>query len=122
MRSGKKFALPLVVVGALALAAWPVYAHCGKCAGDCKNMVKAMETGKTSLTAAIAAAEEKSKGKAVGAYPTLKDDKLTVDVYCMAGDKLMQVTVDSSGKAGDAKEAKSLPGAAEEKPKPKPGG
>lgn len=122
MRSVKKFALPLVGVGVLALAAWPVYAHCGKCAGDCKTMAKAMETGKTSLTAAIAAAEEKSKGKAIGAYPTLKDDKLTVDVYCMAGDKLMQVTVDSTGKAGDAKEAKSLPAAAEEKPKPKPGG
>jgi len=122
MRSVKKFALPLVGVGVLALVAWPVYAQSGKSPADCKTMVKAMETGKTSLTAVIAAAEEKSKGKAVGAYPTLKDDKLTVDVYCMAGDKLMQVTVDSTGKAGDAKEAKSLPGAAEEKPKPKPGG
>ncbi len=121
MRGIKKFALPLVGVGVLALAAWPVYAHCGKCAGDCKSMVKAMDTGKTSLTATIAAAEEKSKGKAIGAYPTLKDGNLTVDVYCMVGDKLMQVTVDSSGKAGDAKEAKSLP-AGEEKPKPKPGG
>lgn len=121
MRSVKRFAIPLVSVGVLALAAWPVYAHCGKCAGDCKTMVKAMETGKTSLTAAITAAEEKTKGKALGAYPTLSDGKLTVDVYCMAGDKLMQVTVDSTGKAGDAKEAKSLP-AGEEKPKPKPGG
>ena len=121
MRRVKSFALPLVGLSVLALAAWPVYAHCGKCAGDCKNMVKAMETGKTSLSVAITAAEEKSKGKAVGAYPTMKDDKLTVDVYCMAGDKLMQVTVDSTGKAGDAKEAKSLP-AGEEKPKPKPGG
>ena len=122
MRSVNRFVLPLVGVGVLALAAWPVYAHCGKCAGDCKNMVKAMETGKTSLSAAITAAEEKSKGKAVGAYPTMKDDKLTVDVYCMVGDKLMQVAVDSTGKAGDAKEAKSLPGMAEAKPKPSPGG
>ena len=122
MRRVNKFGLPLVGVGVLALAAWPVYAHCGKCAGSCKDMVKAMETGKTSLSAAITAAEEKSKGKAVGAYPTLKDDKLTVDVYCMVGDKLMQVAVDSTGKAGDAKEAKSLPGTAEAKPKPAPGG
>ena len=122
MRRVNKFVLPLVGVGVLALAAWPVYAHCGKCAGSCKDMVKAMETGKSSLSAAITAAEDKSKGKAVGAYPSMKDDKLTVDVYCMVGDKLMQVSVDSAGKAGDAKEAKSLPAAAEEKPKPKPGG
>jgi len=121
MRRVNKFVLPLVGVGVLALAAWPVFAHCGKCAGDCKNMVKAMETGKSSLSAAIGAAEEKSKGKAVGAYPTMKDGKLTIDVYCMAGDKLMQVSVDSTGKAGDAKDAKSLP-AGEEKPKPRPGG
>ncbi len=122
MRRVNKFVLPLVGAGVLALAALPVYAHCGKCAGDCKNMVKALETGKSSLAAAITAAEEKSKGKAVGAYPTLKDDKLTVDVYCMVGDKLMQVTVDSTGKAGDAKDAKSLPALADAKPKPKPGG
>ena len=122
MRRINKFVLPLVGVGVLALAAWPVYAHCGKCAGSCKDMVKAMETGKTTLSAAIAAAEEKSKGKAVGAYPMMSGDKVSFDVYCMAGDKLMQVSVDSSGKAGDAKEAKSLPAAAEEKPKPKPGG
>lgn len=122
MRRVKKFVLPLVGAGVLALAAWPVYAHCGKCAGDCKNMVKAMEAGKSSLTAAITAAEEKSKGKAVGAYPTYKDDKLTVDVYCMVGDKLMQVPVDSSGAAGDPKAAKSLPAVAEAKPKLAPGG
>jgi len=122
MRSMNKLVLPLVGVGVLALAAWPVYAHCGKCAGDCKNMVKAMETGKSSLAAAITAAEEKSKGKAVGAYPTLNDDKLTVDVYCMVGDKLMQVAVDSTGQAGEPKAAKMLPAMADAKPKPKPGG
>jgi len=122
MRPVKKFAIPLVGMGVLALAAWPVYAHCGKCAGDCKNMVKSMETGKMTLSSAITAAEEKSKGKAVAAYPKLSGSTVSFDVYCMAGDKLMQVSVDSTGKAGDAKEAKSLPAVAEEKPKPKPGG
>jgi len=40
---------------------------CGRCAADCKTMVKAMETGKVTLASAITAAEAKSSGKAVAA-------------------------------------------------------
>jgi len=100
-------------LAALSLVAWPVYAHCGKCAGDCKMMVTKMEEGKTTLSAAIAAAEAKSKGKAVAAYTELEGSKIEFDVYCMVGDKLMEVEVDGTGKAGDAKEAKMIgaPGA-----------
>ncbi len=45
----------VVVAGVLVfgLLAWPVYAHCGKCASSCKVMVKKMDDGKLSLGKAI---------------------------------------------------------------------
>jgi hypothetical protein len=115
-------------LAAVALVAIPVYAHCGKCAADCKTMVKAMETGKVTLASAITAAEAKSSGKAVAAVSELEDGKLEIAVYCLVGDKIMEVEVDATGKAVGMEEAKTLPGeeaapaAKPEKPKPKPGG
>lgn len=100
------------VVGAgvmAALVAWPVYAHCGKCVGSCKGMVKMMEEGKLTLASAVAAAEAHSKGKALVAYAELEEGKLEFDVYCLVGDKIMEVTVDGAGKATEMEEAKSLP-------------
>ena len=124
----RKFVMPLMVVGALALVAWPVYAHCGKCAGSAKDMVTAMDTGKVSLGAAITAAEAASKGKAVSANCDLDDGKLDFDVYVLVGGKLMQVEVDAAGKAGKSTEVKEFPIASEEgekapakKPAPKGG-
>ena len=110
MTRAKGLLLGLSGLAALSLIALPVYAHCGKCAGDCKMMVAKMDEGKTTLSAAIAAAEAKTKGKAVAAHSELNGGKLVFDVYCMVGDKLMEVGVDGTGKAGDAKEAKMIGG------------
>jgi len=112
-----------MIVGALAMVAWPVYAHCGKCAGSGKEMVTAMDAGKTSLGAAIAAAETAAKGKAVAAHGDMLDGKLHFDVFVMVGDKLNRVEVDAAGKAGAPSEAKDIPTghAHEKKPLPKGG-
>ncbi len=92
------------------LLAWPVYAHCGKCASDCKDMVKQMDDGKISLGKAIELAEEHSKGKAVAAYCELRDGGLEIEVYCLVGDKIMEVEIDGkTGKVTEMEEAKALP-------------
>jgi hypothetical protein len=107
-----------MVVGALALVAWPVYAHCGKCAGSAKEMVTAMDAAKVTLGSAVTAAEAAAKGKAVAAHGDLHDGKLHFDVFVMAGDKLNRVEVDATGKAGKTEEVKEMPigHAAEKKP------
>ena len=116
MNRALKYSLALVVFGAVvALVAWPVYAHCGKCAVDCKTMVKAMDDGKLTLARAIEKAEAKSKGRAVGALCELEKGKLEIDVMCLVGDKIMEVTVDGkTGEATEMKEVKALVGEEEE--------
>ena len=102
----------VVVAGVLmfGLLAWPVYAHCGKCASSCKDMVKKMDEGKLSLSKAIELAEEHSKGKAVAAYCELEDGGLEIEVYCLVGDKIMEVEIDGkTGKVTEMEEAKALP-------------
>ena len=92
------------------LLAWPVYAHCGKCASDCKDMVKKMDDGKLSLGKAIELAEEHSKGKAVAAYCELEGGALEIEVYCLVGDKIMEVEIDGkTGKVTEMEEVKALP-------------
>lgn len=122
----QKFVVPIVGLGVVALVVWPVYAHCGTCAGSCKDMLKMMDTGKVTLASAITAAEAHSKGKAMAAVSELEGGKLGIEVFCLVGDKLMEVEVDGTGKATKMEEAKTLPGGAhaahEEKPKAKPGG
>lgn len=101
------------VVAGLALAAlvaWPVYAHCGKCADSCKQMVTAMDSGKMPLASAIAKAEEHSKGKAVYATANMEGGSLSFTVCCLVGDKIQEVTLDKTGKATGMKEAKEIPG------------
>ncbi len=102
----------VVVAGALAfgLLAWPVYAHCGKCTASCKVMVKQMDDSKLSLGKAIELAEEHSKGKAVAARCELEDGGLEIEVYCLVGDKIMEVEIDGkTGKVTEMEEAKALP-------------
>ena len=119
----RKVVMSLMIIGALAIVAWPVYAHCGKCAGSAKEMVTAMDAGKTSLGAAITAAEAAAKGKAVAAHGDLHDGKLHFDVFVLAGDKLQRVEVDATGKAGTPSDAKEIPvgHTHEKKPAPKGG-
>ena len=109
----KRYQNTLVAVAGMlvfGLLAWPVYAHCGKCASSVKDMVKKMDDGKLSLGKAIELAEEHSKGKAVAAYCELEDGGLEIEVYCLVGDKIMEVEIDGkTGKVSEMKEAKALP-------------
>jgi len=109
-----KIALGMVAVSTVVLVTWPVYAHCGKCASSGKDMVKLMEEGKLSLSKAIEIAEKHSKGKAVAAYCELGGDGLEISVYCLVGDKIMEVEIDGkTGKVSEMEQEKSLPGHAE---------
>lgn len=112
MRSVNKFVLPLVGVGVLALAAWPVYAHCGKCPADAKEVLKQMDAGKLTAASMVAAAEAHAKGKAVGFVADLEKDKFDADVFVVAGDKVQAVAVGADGKAGKTDEVKSMSGLA----------
>ena len=110
MSSVKRFALPLVGLGVLAFVALPVYAHCGRCAGDCKELLKAMDAGKVTAASMVAAAETASKGKAVGMYCQLEKGKMDCDVFALVGDKVQDVEIDTAGKAGKMEEAKDMKG------------
>ncbi len=109
----KRYQNALVVVAGLlvfGLLAWPLYAHCGKCASSVKDMVKKMDDGKLSLGKAIELAEEHSKGKAVAAHCELEDGGLEIEVYCLVGDKIMEVEIDGeTGKVTEMEETKTLP-------------
>jgi uncharacterized membrane protein YkoI len=110
MSSVKRFALPLAGLGVLAFAVLPVYAHCGKCAGDCKEVLKQMDTAKATAASMVAAAETASKGKAVGMYCQLEKGKMDCDVFAAVGDKVQDVEIDAAGKAGKMEEAKDMKG------------
>ncbi len=110
MKRYQNFLVVVAGVLVLGLLAWPVYAHCGKCASSCKVMVKKMDDGKLSLSKAIELAEEHSKGKAVAAYCELEDGGLEIAVYCLVGAKIMEVEIDGkTGKVTEMEEAKALP-------------
>ncbi len=112
MSSVKRFALPLVGLGVLAFAVLPVYAHCGKCAGDCKEVLKQMDTAKMTAASMIATAEAHAKGKAVGLMVDLEKDKMDADVFVLVGDKVQAVAIGADGKAGKMEEVKSMTGMA----------
>ena len=112
MSSIKRFALPLTGLGVLAFAVLPVYAHCGKCAGDCKEVLKQMEAGKMTAASMIATAEAHAKGKAVGLVVDLEKDKMDADVFVLVGDKVQDVAIGADGKAGKMEEAKEMKGMA----------
>ncbi len=106
-----KIVLGVVAVSTVALVAWPVYAHCGKCAASGKDMVKLMEEGKLSLGKAIEIAEKHSNGKAVAAYCELEGGDLEFEVYCLVGNKIMEVEIDGkTGKVSEMEQKRSLPG------------
>ncbi len=106
-----KIVLGVVAASTVALLAWPVYAHCGKCAASGKDMVKLMDEGKLSLGKAIELAEKHSNGKAVAAYCELEGGDLEIEVYCLVGNKIMEVEIDGkTGKVTEMEEKRSLPG------------
>lgn len=70
-----------------------------------EDVATAMQAAKLTLAQAVAAAEEHSKGHAIGAWGDVKDKQATVTVHCVVGDKCMAVTVDHAGKPTGMKEA-----------------
>ena len=106
-------------IGMLAIAgliAWPVYAHCGKCAGSAADMVKRMQQGNVDLSKAIDLAQKECGGKALAALPEMEQQNLEMEVYCLKGEQIVAVTVDvNSGKVMGTKERKFLPVAKEHK-------
>ena len=105
-----KIVLGVVAASTVVLLAWPVYAHCGKCAASGKDMVKLMDEGKLSLGKAIELAEKHSNGKAVAAYCELEGGGLEIEVYCLVGNKIMEVEIDGkTGKVTEMEEKRSLP-------------
>ncbi len=61
-------------------------------------MVKLMEEGKPSLGKAIEIAEKHSNGKAVAAYCELEGGDLEFEVYCLVGNKIMEVEIDGKSR------------------------
>jgi len=101
----------LIVLGLVALAAFPVYARGEKEAARCRQMVRMMEAGKMSLAKAIALAEKESQGRALAAYCRLQKNRLQIQVYCLVRDKIMQVEIDArTGQVTEMERAESLPG------------
>ncbi|HEY3244614.1 MAG TPA: hypothetical protein VGM03_14835 [Phycisphaerae bacterium] len=98
-------ALGIVAVG---LIAWPVYAHCGVCAGSAKDMVAAMDGGKTTLAKVIPTAEASSKGRAVKATCYMEGKNMEYHVYCLVGDMLKRVELDSTGKVTESEDVKTI--------------
>ncbi len=110
MFSKGKIVFGVVAASTVALVAWPVYAHCGKCAASGKDMVNLMEEGKLSLSKAIEIAEKHSNGKAVAAYCDLESSNLEIEVYCLVGNKIMEVEIDGkTGKVTEMEQKRSLP-------------
>lgn len=99
----------LVVAG--ALLAYPVYAHCGKCAADGKKIVTLMDQNKVTIAKFVQSAEQHSKGRAIAVLSELNDsDQLQPEVYCMVGDKIMKCQLDGkTASVSDMKEVKQFP-------------
>jgi hypothetical protein len=95
------------------LIAYPLYAHCGKCAADGKKIAAQLDQNKFTLAKSVTAAEAHSKGKAISAISELGDkDELLLHVYCIVGDppKIMKCYVDTtSGTVKGMKEVQEFP-------------
>lgn len=109
----KMFASSLLVVVTAGLIAYPVFAHCGKCAADAKKIAAQLDQNKMTLAKMVTAAEEHSKSRAISVISDLREnDQAAVHVYCVAGDppKIMMCHVDiASGRVLGMKEVHEFP-------------
>jgi len=72
-----------------------------------KDVVTMMEKAKVTLSKAIEAAEKHTKGTAIQAVPSVKEDKLQIVVCCKADDKWLNAFVDGeTGKVTKTEEVK----------------
>lgn len=111
MTRTKLSVLVAALLGTACLVAYPVYAHCGKCAADGKKIVTQLDESKMTLAKAVTAAETHSKGRAVSVLSQLNDKgRLALEVYCITGDKIMRCNVDGvAASVSDMKEVKAFP-------------
>jgi hypothetical protein len=111
MKRNTLIAMTLSLCGVAAWLAYPVYAHCGKCAADGKKIVEKMQTGKVTLAKAIEAAETHSKGKAVS-VTTMMDTggNVVMQVFSIVGDKIQRCDVNGqTGVVGKSEEVDHFP-------------
>lgn len=108
-----KLIVPLSLIAALALIAYPLYAHCGKCAADGKTIASQLDQNKMTLAKFVTNAEQHSKGRAISVISELdQSDRVMVEVYCIVGDpaKIQLCQVDgSTGSVLGMKEVKEFP-------------
>jgi hypothetical protein len=109
----RMMACSLLVAGVAGVIAYPVIAHCGKCAADGKKIAAQLDQNKMTLAKAVTAAEAHSKGRAISVISELNDkDKVALEVYCIAGDppKIMKCNIDgTAGSVIDMKEVSAFP-------------
>src|SRR5262245_28649665 len=107
----KKAIIPLALASALALIAYPLYAHCGKCAASAKKIADELNASKMTLAKAVTAAEDHSKGRAVGVISSVgADNQIAVNVFCAADGKIQKCSVDhKTGKVTEMKEVSEFP-------------
>ncbi|GMU37589.1 MAG: hypothetical protein KJ057_03775 [Phycisphaerae bacterium] len=109
MLRSKSFVRGLMALGLIVAVAVPVSARFSDVIADCKAVVAKMDESKVPLGKAVEAAEAHAKGRAVLAMGAVTEGKLSYSVYCVVGDKLMNVTVDATGKVSASEEATELP-------------
>ena len=126
MTRGKKLIVWIACVGIFAMIAVPVYARaCKMCKQAGGELATAMESKGLDLTGAIAAAEKRSRGKALMAKTVLTEGKLSFEVYCWTDERIVVLNVDEEGKTAGVDDAETLPGVHDpvaHKPKPSPAG
>lgn len=111
MRPFMKVVASFTLVSALGLIAYPLYAHCGKCAASAKTIVTQLDASKMSLAKAVTVAEEHSKGRAISVLSDVGDKgEVAVNVFCLSNDKIQKCLVDlKTGRVTEMKEVSEFP-------------
>jgi len=116
----RRIVVPTVALVVLALGAASLFAQSvlPKATQFQKDTVKFMGEHKMTLAKAIEAAEQETKGQALSAAALMQGGDAIVNVSCLVGDSVKQVTVDV--KTGKVKEtAAQTPTLSQSHPKPK---
>jgi hypothetical protein len=116
MHRSTLFAATVLVAGAVGAIAYPVFAHCGKCAADGKTLAALLDKNKLTLDEAVEEAEDHSKGRAISVLSQLDEhDHVLLHVWCITGKdseapKIVRCNVDpATGKVSDMKEVDEFP-------------
>ena len=108
--SNRKIGFIVGIVLLSVAAAWPVYAHCGRCAASANDMLNKMEASKMTLAKAIEIAEKESKGKAVAAFCELEKSDLVMNVVCVLQNQIKRVELNgTTGKITKVQVLEKLP-------------